>query len=154
MPTLLYGGTVLPSGTLNINGIYALGGGDYGGLTFNGGTLQYVTNFSATTVRSDLTSIGTAGVTLAAGGGTIDVNGNAVTYAGSIGNGGSGALTVVNSMPATGSLTLNGAQHLHRHHHHQQRQIGAGQQRLSQPAKTSTSAAPGSLMSRRNPSLF
>ena len=101
------GGTVLQSGTLNINGIYALGGANYGGLTFNGGTLQYATNFSGNG-SGDLTSMGTAGVTLASGGGTIDLNGNAVTCAGSIGNGGSGALLIESSL-AGGVLTLPGS---------------------------------------------
>ena len=102
-----YGGTTLDTGTLNINGIYALGGADYGGVTFNGGTLQYATGLTGANGSSDLTSIGTAGVTLASGGGTIDTNGNAVTYAGSIGNGGSGSLTV-KTTAVGGSLTLNG----------------------------------------------
>jgi autotransporter-associated beta strand protein len=102
------GGTLLPSGTLKINGINALGGANYGGLTFNGGTLQYSTNSNGNNGSADLTSIGTAGVTLAAGGGTVDVNGNNITYAGSIGNGGSGALTVKSSL-ANGVLTLQGA---------------------------------------------
>jgi rhamnogalacturonan endolyase len=100
-----FGGTVLQSGTLNINGIYALGGANYGGLAFNGGTLQYATSISGSNGSPDLTSIGTAGITLAAGGGTIDLNSNAVTYAGSIGNNGSGALTVASSQPG-GALTF------------------------------------------------
>ena len=104
-PNTFSGGTVLQTGTLNINGIYALGGANYGGLTFNGGTLQYVTNFPGNNGSADLTSIGTAGITLAAGGGTIDVNGNSVTYANSIGNSGSGALTVKSSLTG-GKLTL------------------------------------------------
>jgi autotransporter-associated beta strand protein len=102
------GGTVLQSGTLNINGINALGGANFGGLTFSGGTLQYVTNFSGSNGSADLTSIGTAGITLASGGGTIDVNGNAITYAGSVGNSGSGSLVVKSSL-AGGSLSLQGA---------------------------------------------
>ena len=101
------GGTLLQSGTLNINGINALGGANYGGVTFNGGTLQYVTNFPGNNGAADLTSIGAAGVTLAAGGGTIDLSGNAVSYAGSIGNHGSGALLVKSSL-AGGSLNLQG----------------------------------------------
>ena len=36
-----YGGTVLQTGTAEINGINNFGGANYGGLTFNGGTLQY-----------------------------------------------------------------------------------------------------------------
>jgi len=99
------GGTILQSGTLNFNGLYALGGGNFGGLTFNGGTLQYAANVLGNNGSADLTSIGTAGITLAAGGGTIDLNGNAVTYAGSIGNNGSGALMVKSSLPG-GSLNL------------------------------------------------
>lgn len=99
------GGTIIQSGTLNINGIYALGGANYGGLTLNGGTLQYAPAFAGNG-SGDLTSIGTAGVTLASGGGTIDVNGNTVTYAGSIGNSGSGALTV-KSATTGGILNLS-----------------------------------------------
>jgi len=102
------GGTVLQSGTLNINGIYALGGANYGGVIFNGGTLQYAANFTGNNGSADLTSVGTAGITLAAGGGTIDLNGNSVTYSGSIGNGGSGSLLVKSSL-AGGTLTLSSA---------------------------------------------
>ena len=99
------GGTVLQSGTLNINGINALGGANYGGVVFNGGTLQYTASFPGNNGSADLTSIGSAGITLAAGGGTIDLNGNAVTYAGTIGNNGTGALLVKSSLPG-GSLNL------------------------------------------------
>jgi fibronectin-binding autotransporter adhesin len=104
------GGTVLQTGTAEINGIYNFGGANFGGLTFNGGTLQYAP--SATGSGSlDLTSISTytAGndITLAAGGGTIDLNANTVTYSGSIGDGGSGALTVLDSFGG-GVLTLSG----------------------------------------------
>ena len=99
------GGTILQSGTLNINGINALGGANYGGLIFNGGTLQYATNFSGSNGSSDLT---VAPVTLAVGGGTIDLNGNSVTYAGSLGNNGNGALLVKSSL-TTGILILQGA---------------------------------------------
>ena len=107
-PNTYTGGTiVLAGGILNINGIYALGGANYGGLTLNNGTLQYAASFSGNG-SGDLTSIGTAGITLAAGGGTIDVNGNTVTYAGSIGNGGSGALAVASTVLG-GVLNLGGA---------------------------------------------
>ena len=99
------GGTILQSGTLNINGLYALGGANYGGLTFNGGTLQYATNFPGNNGSSDVTA---APVTLAAGGGAIDLNGNTVTYAGSLGNNGSGALLVKSSL-TNGILVLLGA---------------------------------------------
>ena len=100
------GGTILQSGMLEINGIGALGGTNYGGVTFNGGTLQYAPAFTGNG-SGDLTPIGTAGITLAAGGGTIDVNGNPVTYANSLGNGGLGGLTVKSSL-AGGILTLQG----------------------------------------------
>ena len=103
-----YGGTVVSAGTLNINGINALGGANYGGLTLtNGGTLQYATAFSGNG-SGDLTSIGSAGITLALGGGTIDLNGNSVSYASAIGNSGTGSLTVKSSGSAA-TLTLNGA---------------------------------------------
>jgi fibronectin-binding autotransporter adhesin len=101
------GGTRLSSGTLNINGINALGGANFGGLVFDGGTLQYAAAAAANNGSADLTSIGT-GITLAAGGGAIDVNGNSVTYAGSMGNGGAGALIVISSTPG-GILDLLGA---------------------------------------------
>ncbi len=102
------GGTLLQSGTLNLNGINALGGGNFGGLIFNGGSLQYAAGLTGNNGSADLTSNGNAGITLAAGGGTIDVNGNSVTYANSIGNNGSGSLTV-ESTEANGELILQGA---------------------------------------------
>jgi autotransporter-associated beta strand protein len=97
------GTTVLGGATLNINGINALGGSNYGGLTLNGGTLQYAPGFI--NGSGDLTSVGTAGVTIAAGGGTIDTTTNNVTYTGSIGNSGPGLLAVMSNV-GTGSLTL------------------------------------------------
>lgn len=97
------GGAVLQSGTVNINGINALGGANYGGLTFNGGTLQYSNTLSS---GSDLSI--SNGITVSAGGGTIDLNGNSVTYANAIGGGGSGVLTVA-STAGGGGLTLSGA---------------------------------------------
>ena len=100
------GGTVLQSGTLNINGIGAIGGTNYGGLTFNGGALQYAPAFAGNG-SGDLTPIGTAGITLASGGGTIDVNGNSITYTNSMGNGGPGGLALKSSL-ANGVLTLLG----------------------------------------------
>ena len=102
------GGTILQSGTLNINGINALGGANYGGLTLNGGTLQYAANFPGTNGSADLTGTGSGSVTLAPGGGTIDLNGNAITYAGSIGNNGPGALVIKSSLP-NAQLALAGA---------------------------------------------
>jgi autotransporter-associated beta strand protein len=101
------GGTILQSGTVRINGINNLGGaGTYGGLTFNGGTLQYAP--AAGGFGSLDLSSGYNGITLSSGGGTLDVNGNSVTAANSIGNYGGGALVVMSSA-ANGTLTLSGA---------------------------------------------
>lgn len=103
------GGTILQSGTAQISGVNNLGGsGTYGGLTINNGsTLQYA--FPAIGAGSLDLSFGN-GITWSSGGGTIDVNGNSVTYANSIGNGGSGALTVLSSMATSNAiLTLQGA---------------------------------------------
>jgi autotransporter-associated beta strand protein len=103
------GGTILQSGTAQISGINNLGGsGTYGGVTIkNGSTLQYAP--SAIGSGSFDVSPGN-GITLSSGGGTIDVNGNSVTYANSIGNGGSGALTVMSSVAISNAiLTLQGA---------------------------------------------
>jgi len=91
------GGTVLDSGTLQFGASGNLG---TGGFTFNGGTLQWSGNTYDISAQT---------VTINSGGGTLDVNGNTVTLANAIGNSGSGSLTVVNSTPATGSLTLSSA---------------------------------------------
>jgi autotransporter-associated beta strand protein len=90
------GGTVLDTGILNV-GSGSLG---TGGVTFNGGTLQW--NSTGLDISAQIVTINT-------GGGTLDVNGKTVTLANSIGNGGSGALTVINSgAPGVGGLFLNG----------------------------------------------
>ena len=111
------GGTTISGGTLNINGIYALGGANYGGLTINGGsTLQYAPAFSG---NGDGDVSVASGLTLVSGTDTIDVNGNTVTYANSIGNSGNGALTVQSTLPGgvlnlqagntyAGNTTVNG----------------------------------------------
>ena len=97
------GGTTLKNGTAQIKGINNLGTGNYGGLTFNGGTLQYAP--SATGFGSLDLSSGN-GILLSSGGGTVDVNGNSVTYANAIS--GSAALTV-KSTAANGVLNLQAA---------------------------------------------
>lgn len=90
------GGTSINAGTLNVNGINALGGANYGGLKIAGGTLQYATTLTS---GSDFT-IGKS-ITLGTGGGVIDTNGNAVSYAAGIA--GAGGLTKAGN----GTLTLN-----------------------------------------------
>jgi fibronectin-binding autotransporter adhesin len=106
-----FGGVNIVGGaTLNINGIYALGGSDYlGGVTFNNGTLQYATG--TLLGGTDITLGGTGGVVpqtvSLVGNATIDTDGQTVNYAGSFGNAGSGQLTVTNSASG-GGLFLNG----------------------------------------------
>jgi autotransporter-associated beta strand protein len=105
-----YGGAVITGGaTLNINGNYALGGANYlGGLVINNGTLQYNTALNSSADISQSSGGVVQKVTIA-GAATIDLNGNTVVYANSVGNGGSGALTVTNSgSPGVGGLFLNG----------------------------------------------
>jgi autotransporter-associated beta strand protein len=103
------GGTTTPSGTPTYIGATNFNGGvanmaalsNFGNsnvLNFNGGTLQYGTGVSA--------DISAKTVTISAGGGTINTNGNNVTFANAIGNGGAGALTKIGS----GTLTLTGTQ--------------------------------------------
>jgi autotransporter-associated beta strand protein len=90
------GGTVLDGGILNI-GSASLGNG---GVTFNGGTLQW---------SGASPDISAQTVTVNAGGATLDVNAQTINLAGSIGNGGSGAVTVTNSgAPGLGGLFLQG----------------------------------------------
>ena len=98
-----YGGvTILGGATLNINSQWQLGGANQGPVTFNNGTLQY-----SNTLYNAAVDISGQPVTLA-GNAIIDVNGNAITYTNSIGNGGSGALTVASTI-AAGAFTLLGA---------------------------------------------
>lgn len=102
-----YGGTAITGGaTLSINSQYALGGADQGPTIFNGGTLQYNAALAAGAAGTALDISGQP-VTFA-GNATIDVNGHAVAWAGTIGNGGGGALTVF-STAANGVLSLSGA---------------------------------------------
>ena len=94
------GGTVLDTGILNVS--TTLAGLPTGGLTFNGGTFQWIA--STPDISAQTVTINPASGTLA-GGGTLDVNGNTVTLANAIGNGGTGALTV-NSTALNGVLNL------------------------------------------------
>ena len=70
-------------------------------LTFNGGTLRYVSGSTSTDISGRT-------VTLNSGTATIDINGNNVNYGSAIGNGGSGGLTLIDS-GAAAMLTLGGA---------------------------------------------
>jgi autotransporter-associated beta strand protein len=85
------GGTTISAGTLAVSADANLGDTS-GGLSFGGGTLQYLAGFTSN-----------RGVTLNAGGGMFDTNGNSVSIAGVIS--GSGDLT----KNGTGTLTLSGA---------------------------------------------
>ena len=78
-------------GTLSISSDTNLGATS-SGLTFNGGTLQFLAGFTSNRT-----------LTLNAGGGTLDTNGNIATLAGTIG--GSGGLTKVGA----GTLALSGS---------------------------------------------
>lgn len=83
------GGLNVNGGILNFTTITNLGNG---GINFGGGTLQ----FASGTVDD----ISVRPVTFNAGSGTIDLNGNAVTFANAIGNNGAGGFTL------TGNNTL------------------------------------------------
>jgi autotransporter-associated beta strand protein len=85
------GGTAINAGVLAVAADANLGAAS-GGLAFGGGTLQFLSGF--TTNRA---------VTLNAGGGTLDTNGNSATLAGVIG--GSGGLAKIGD----GTLVLAGA---------------------------------------------
>ena len=89
------GGTILDGGVLRISSA-SFGSG---GIIFNSGTLQWASGTS-----NDISS---QAITINPTGGTLDANGNPVTLASSIGNGGSGALTVKSTAPG-GVLILKG----------------------------------------------
>jgi fibronectin-binding autotransporter adhesin len=76
------GGTTINAGTVQFAALGSLGSGN---LTLNGGTIRYGAGNTA-----DLSQ---KLVTLEAGGGVIDTNGNNVTYVNGIGNTGTGGLT-------------------------------------------------------------
>jgi fibronectin-binding autotransporter adhesin len=102
-------GTAVTGSTLNINGINALGGANYAGLTLTNGILQYAAGASGNG-SLDLTLpaasiIGSTGIWLALGDDTIDLNGNSVTYAHANGLFGGGQLELNSTLPG-GSLNL------------------------------------------------
>lgn len=87
------GATNLNSGAVAFNAATNLGNG--GAINFNGGTLRYG--------AAHATDISTRVVSIGAPGGILDTNGNNLTFASSIGAGGSGSLTKTGA----GTLTLN-----------------------------------------------
>lgn len=89
------GGLNLNGGTVEFTANENLGASN-SPVVFNGGTLRYATGASA--------DFSTRTVTFAAGGATIDDNGNTVTLSRPIGNNGAGAFTKT----GTGILTLSG----------------------------------------------
>jgi autotransporter-associated beta strand protein len=97
------GMTTVNAGTLNINSEYALGGANYGGLTLNGGTLQYASTLLNNT--TDVTVLG--GMSIGASGGTIDTNGNTISF-GNAFSSVTGPVTIADSS-GTGSLTFHAA---------------------------------------------
>jgi autotransporter-associated beta strand protein len=85
------GGTIINGGVLAVAADANLGAAT-GGLSFGGGTLQFLSGFTSNRA-----------VTLNTGGGTVDTNGNSATLGGSIS--GSGPFTKT----GIGTLTLSGA---------------------------------------------
>jgi fibronectin-binding autotransporter adhesin len=99
------GGTILSGGaTLAVGNDAALGGVN-SGVTFNNGTLQFLSSFNLANTRA---------LTLNAGGGTIDTNGNDTTIsqviggAGGLTKTGAGTLTLTGNNSYTGATTING----------------------------------------------
>ena len=82
------GGTTLTGGRLSVSADQNLGAAT-GGLTFNGGTLQFTNSFTLASTRA---------VTMNAGGGTFDTNGNDVSFG--------GAFTGTGGLTKTGAGTL------------------------------------------------
>lgn len=88
--------TTINEGVLEIADLDNIGGGT-GGLAFAGGTLRLASGFS-----DDFSS---RTVTFLVGGATLDMNGNSLVLANSIGGGGTGGFTKT----GTGNLTLSAA---------------------------------------------
>jgi outer membrane autotransporter protein len=91
------GGTAVNGGTLQVSADDNLGAAS-GGLSFDGGTLKYGSGFA--TARA---------VTLNAGGGSFDTNGNDATLDGAIGGSGSFTKTGLGTLTQNGASTIGGA---------------------------------------------
>jgi autotransporter-associated beta strand protein len=88
------GGTVVTAGVLLPSGATSIGSG---GVTLNGGTLQFAAGAAFDASAQGL-SIGPSG-------GTIDTNGNSISFADQINNAGTGGGTLIKT--GAGTLTLN-----------------------------------------------
>ncbi|WP_158554694.1 autotransporter family protein [Methylovirgula sp. 4M-Z18] len=98
------GGTYINQGAVAVGSDAALGAAT-GPITFNGGTLQFLSSFNLSSSRAITLNAANNGF---AGGGTIDTNGVQTTVA--QGMAGAGGLTVADSSgTGTGKLTLTGA---------------------------------------------
>jgi outer membrane autotransporter protein len=97
------GGTTLTGGAVAVGADNALGA-NTGGLTFNGGTLQFLQSFDLANSRA---------ITINAPGGTIDTQGfvstltQGMTGSGSFNKAGTGALTLAGSNTYTGGTTIS-----------------------------------------------
>jgi autotransporter-associated beta strand protein len=92
------GGTTLSGGVLSLGSASAIGSS--GTLTFNGGTLQYGS--------SNTTDYSGRFATNASQAFNFDLNGQNVTFANGLTNGGTTTLSVTNSTAGNGTLTLSG----------------------------------------------
>ena len=92
-----------------INGINALGGANYNGLSVNGATLRYAASSANGSLDlSTPTLSGGNAFSVGNSGATVDTNGNNVVWANSIGGGGSGGFTLNDSATTPGRLTFGG----------------------------------------------
>ncbi len=105
------GPTTLNAGKLVIGNVDLIGAAS-APVIFNGGTLQYASGLTANAASSDISFSSSVSrtVDIESGGATIDLNGNSVSFANSIGGAGpnnTGSLTVMDSSGSTTStLTL------------------------------------------------
>ena len=101
-PNTYTGGLFLNGGTLNAATTNINGGSTTNGITFNGGTLQAATTGGITTAKA---------ITINPNGGTVDTNGNSVTFSGNLTGGIAVGAGLIGSFDPTGeaSFTKTGA---------------------------------------------